>query len=154
MDYECSCNPETFPFYCERHKCVKTRRWRQLCKTRPDYRELWGAGHGPGQAVDPTALPRRKSGPPLEERIRAFIQQKAEELERKFSKCKGLCNTGRRYRTLEQALACLETCRQCDQFRVDVELCGLIKGCGRTETYRHQLTSVGGKCPDGRWDSI
>ncbi len=147
----CECSPDSFPFFCERHQTYKTKHLHKLCKTRPAYRELWEAGHGPGQPVDPTASPRQKFRPPLEERIRTFIETKAEQLERKFSESKVLSAKQKRYRTLEQALSLLAICRRCDQFHPTAELCGLLKGCGKKETYQHQLVSVRGGCPNGRW---
>lgn len=40
-------------FWCERHRCWKTRHWRTLCQTRPEYRQAWEDGRGPGQPVSP-----------------------------------------------------------------------------------------------------
>ena len=43
---ECDCKE---PGWCERHKCNKSEHRWKLCRTRPDYFDLWEAGCGPGQ---------------------------------------------------------------------------------------------------------
>lgn len=54
----CVCNPDQFPFLCERHQCSKTQHWYKLCRTREDYFRLWEQGNGPGQrsAAEPGLL--------------------------------------------------------------------------------------------------
>lgn len=48
---DCTCQPEDYPFFCERHQCRKTAHWLHLCRTRDDYFQMWEAGRGPGQSV-------------------------------------------------------------------------------------------------------
>jgi hypothetical protein len=43
---QCVCES---PGFCDRHKCMKPRRFHELCKTRHDYFLLWEKGNGPGQ---------------------------------------------------------------------------------------------------------
>ena len=45
----CRCQPDAYPFHCERHACHKTRHWHHLCQTSPGYFRLWEEGRGPGQ---------------------------------------------------------------------------------------------------------
>lgn len=40
--------------FCERHKCTKTERFHELCKTRPDYFMAWENGIGPCISVEPS----------------------------------------------------------------------------------------------------
>lgn len=45
----CPCVPTEYPWPCPVHGVVKTEHWVELCHNRPQYRELWDAGRGPGQ---------------------------------------------------------------------------------------------------------
>jgi hypothetical protein len=55
-DTGCECDRptgEAFTFFCARHRCQKTRRWWELCRTRADYFRAWEEGRGPGQKPPP-----------------------------------------------------------------------------------------------------
>ena len=40
-------------FYCDRHKCLKTKSLHSLCQFRQDYFDLWDQGIGPSQSMLP-----------------------------------------------------------------------------------------------------
>ena len=40
----CSCKSAGF---CDRHQCLKTEHWHNLCRTRADYFQAWEEGKGP-----------------------------------------------------------------------------------------------------------
>lgn len=55
---ECQC---TAPGFCDRHQCTKNEHFHGLCKSRPDYFELWERGQGP--CINPAkGTPSRRSG--------------------------------------------------------------------------------------------
>jgi len=61
--HECTCRGDEYltvndEFWCERHQVWKTQHFRELCQTRPGYRQMWEEGRGPGQ----TPKPRVASG--------------------------------------------------------------------------------------------
>lgn len=61
----CECSgpePGKRTFWCHRHQRKKTRRLRELCRTRPDYFRLWEEGRRPGQKVPS----KRRTRPPEE----------------------------------------------------------------------------------------
>lgn len=51
---QCQCQGNEVPgpngtFWCKSHQCRKTQRWHELCRKRPEFREAWNDGTGPGQ---------------------------------------------------------------------------------------------------------
>ena len=46
---ECKMNPNSDGFFCDRHKCLKSKSLHTLCQTRQDYFNLWEDGRGPLQ---------------------------------------------------------------------------------------------------------
>lgn len=48
---KCECQPTTFPFFCERHRCEKHEHYLHLCRDRENYRLAWDEDRGPLQAV-------------------------------------------------------------------------------------------------------
>lgn len=51
----CEC---TEPGWCPRHRCHKTRRWYDVCRTRPQVFRAWEEGRGPLQKA-PASFPAR-----------------------------------------------------------------------------------------------
>ena len=56
----CDCKAAGF---CERHQCVKTDHWVNLCRTKADYFQAWEEGRGPCiNKPPPPSVPPNKIG--------------------------------------------------------------------------------------------
>src|SRR4051794_12866533 len=101
---KCTCNPETFPFHCLRHQCLKSRHFWVVCQSNPYYdprhddvwREEFGTNSAgpPAPAIAPPVLEQLWN---LGSALKAFIAD-------------GLCTV-----SPEEYAARLEICESCDQ---------------------------------------
>ena len=85
--------------YCERHRMHKPLAWVRLCKTRPDYRQAWDEGRGPGQeapgreastseATSGETARRQSLRARIEERLREISEHRSEaEIEAILDAC-------------------------------------------------------------------
>ena len=147
MQCQCQCNPDSFPFFCERHQCRKTEKWHGLCRNRPDYFELWEQGTGPGQAIPHSMRP--SPGITKAEHAERLIEKIADRrarLEKKNDKL----NRPIRLRTIQSIHAIVrDHCTSCEWFQRGT--CYRLLGCAKSTEHVSLLVSTAGRCPDGRF---
>lgn len=129
MTHECQCQPESFPFECSRHGCLKTEHWWELCQTRADYFRLWEEGRGPGQS--------RPDEPGLLRKAANYGKAVAKHVA-----------TGRKIVNEEMYQERLEICRGCPSLDQEKMVCR-EKTCGCFVETKARWASQ--QCPLGKW---
>jgi hypothetical protein len=129
----CQCEPQSFPFECARHGCIKTEHWWNLCQTREDYFQLWEEGRGPGQhtTMQEPGLLRKAAN-----FGKAVVKHVA---------------SGRKVVDEQTYQARLETCRDCPSLDQDKMVCR-EKTCGCYVERKAKWASQ--QCPLEKWLAV
>lgn len=134
----CDCQPNSFPFACQRHGCDKTEHWWKLCRERPEYFAIWERKLGPGQVLPASGESTSGDARPPSMAARLWSLSRA-LVEFVFDGCETV--------TADQYEDRLRLCDSCGERQEDqCGACGCllsIKAKGRVWT-----------CPLGKWPRI
>lgn len=159
---------------CPRHNVDKCAMWVQLCWTRPDYRQRWDDGKGPGQRRTSEPVPLTKR----EKRILAELTPKVaaefdaaladmglevtddehrKSLWRRWrSAIKRWKKAGKPVRTPEEMQVCLDICKTCEYYDKRIGVFGFcaVCGCNVSAVKVGQLNKIRmatESCPEKKW---
>lgn len=146
----CTCNPETFPFRCSRHACLKNRHFWYVCRNSPHYDPrydaVWQREFGAVPNLPPASEPRpvRERPPVVHGSPDPAHAGLVEQLWNLATAVKDFVADGLQTVSGEEYAARLEICESCHQRSENVcQACG----CYLTLKARGRVF----ECPLNKW---